>query len=274
MTINITLRWAGPGDAASGSAYRIERTLDWQTWSELAAAQAATSPYASLTATLAAEASFGDTGISLNSNSLSSSGYGWLDDALVQWTGKSGANLTGVTWHSGSGTYPSATTLYEAHESYTDSGVDPSDNDAVVYRITHTDAASRVSPPAYCWYYYPAAPASKDHCVVIVAIGGDLGVTVRSGVTVTCELASDDQFADIGGTHLDAEQSGSANSQTTNDLGLAFFQCWKSSARGGKGGGADAAYTFVLDSGAAGALTVTAASIPDRDWVLLKDVGA
>lgn len=275
MTINITLRWAGPGDAASGSRYKIERALtDWATWSTLAAAQAATSPYASLTATLAADADYGDVGLTLNANSLSAAGYGWLDDALVQWTGKSGSNLTGVTWHSGYGSYPAGSTLYEAHESYTDSGVDPSTCSAVVYRISHIDPSDRESPPAYCWYYYPDVPASKDHCVVIVAVGLDLGMGVRDGVTVTCGLATDDQFADLGGAQLDKDQSGAANSQTTNELGLAFFHCWKSSARGGKGGAADAAYTFVLDAGSAYSLAVTVATVPDRDWVLLKDVGA
>lgn len=273
MTINITLRWAGPSDAASGSTYKIEKALATWSFATLAAAQAATSPYASLTATLAADAVYGDTGLTLNANSLSASGYGWLDDALVQWTGKSGADLTGVTWHSGYGTYPSASTLYEAHESYTDSGVDPSTNGAVVYRITHTDADSRDSPPAYCWYFYPDAPESKDHCVVIVMVGTDLGMAVRTGVSVTCGLATDDQFADIGGAHLDKDQS-AGNTATTNALGLAFFHCWKSGARGGKGGAADAAYTFTLDAGTADALAVTVATVPDRDWVLLKDIGA
>lgn len=275
MTINITLRWAGPSDAASGSRYKVERALaDFDTWVTLAAAQAATSLYVSLTATLAAEANYGDTGISLNTNSLATAGYGWLDDALVQWTGKSGAHLTGVSWHSGYGTYPAGSTLYHAHESYTDSGVDPSANKAAVYRITHIDPSDRQSPPTYCWYFYPDAPASRDHCVLIAQVGTDVGMGVRADVAVTCELATDDQFADLGGAHLDKAQSGAGNSQTTNAFGLAFFDLWKSSARGGKGGAADAAYLLTLDAGQATALAVTVASVPDRDWVLLKDVGA
>jgi hypothetical protein len=270
MAETITVRWAGPSDATSGSAYRVERSLDMATWSELAAAQAATSPYVSVTGTLNGAATYGSTTIVMNANSLSSSGYGWLDDALIQWTGKSGDNLTGVTWHSGYGSYASGSTIHQAHESYTDSTT-PTDA-AVVYRITHIDSASRESPPTYCWYYYPDAPASRDHCVVLATIGADLGVDAQAGVSVRCYLSTDDQFASIGGSHLDADVL-PANTATTNDLGIAQFQCWKSSARAAKGGGAASSYTFVLNT-ANGPLTVTAATIPDRDWVLLKDIAA
>ena len=271
MAETIVLRWAGPADATSGSTYRVERTLDWSTWSELAGGQAATSPYVSLSATLAGQATYGDTGLTLNANSLSASGYGWLDDALIQWTGKSGANLTGVTWHSGYGTYAIGSTLAEAHESYTDAGVTPT-NAAVVYRITHIDSASLESPATYCWYFYPEIPESRDHCVVVVVVGADLGVAVQSSVNVQAYLTSDDQFAEIGGSHLDQNRL-TVNTVTTNDLGIAQFQCWKSSARAAKGGGAAASYTFVLNTAAA-PLTVVAATIPDRDWVLLRDIGA
>lgn len=271
MAETIVVRWAGPADASSGSRYKVERTLDWATWSELAAAQAATAPYVSKTATLASVAAYGDTGITLNANSLSNSGYGWLDDALIEWTGKSGNNLTGVTWHSGYGSYAGGSTVWEAHESFSDAGVAPS-NGAVVYRITHVDGADRMSPPTYCWFYYPDVPASRDHCVVMAQVGADLGVDVQAGVSVRCYLATDDQFATIGGSHLDADQL-PANTAVTNALGLAQFQCWKSSARGAKGGGAPGAYAFVLNA-ANGPLTVAAGTIPDRDWVLLKDIGA
>lgn len=271
MAETIVVRWAGPSDATSGSAYRVERSLDMASWTELAAAQAATAPYVSVTGTLASPATYGDAGITMNTNSLAASGYGWLDDALIQWTSKSGSNLTGVTWHSGFGTYASGSTISQAHESYTDSGVTPTDA-AVVYRITHIDAASRESPPTYCWYYYPDAPASRDHCVVLATIGADLGVDAQAGVSVQCYLANDDEFASIGGAHLDANRL-PANTAVTNDLGIAQFQCWKSSARGAKGGGSAAAYTFVLNVDAE-PLTVTVATVPDRDWVLLKDIAA
>lgn len=272
MAETIVVRWAGPLDATSGSTYRIERTLDYTTWTELDAAQAATSPYDSPTAVLDGAATFEETTLDLvNATDISAAGYGWIDDALVQWTGKSSNQLTGVTWHSGYGSYASGSTFLEAHESYTDAGVTPT-NAGVVYRITHIDSASRESPPAYCWYYYPNVPASRDHCVVLVTVGADLGVDVQAGVSVQAYLATDDQFASIGGSHLDSNRL-PANTAITDDLGIAQFQCWKSSARGAKGGGAASAYTFVLNV-SAGPLTVTAGSIPDRDWVLLKDIGA
>lgn len=272
MAETIVVRWSGPSDAASGSTYRIERTLDWSTWSELAAAQAATAPYASPTAVLSGNLAYGATSIVLVSGTpISSTGYGWIDEALVEWTGKSTNTLTGVTWHSGYGTYASGSTLSEAHESYTDTGVTPTYS-GVVYRITHIDASSREAPPAYCWYWYPPIPASSKHCVLIVALGYDVGVGVQSGVSVSCQLAADDQFAQIGGTHLDQNRS-TDNTQVTNALGLAFFQCWRSSARAAKGNGAPTAYTLVLST-TTGPLTVSVPTVPDRNWLVVGvDVG-
>ena len=267
MAVTITVRWAGASDAASGSTYKIERSLDWSTWSELAAAQAATSPYVAPAAVLSGNHDYGDTAIDLVSGTpISNSGYGFIDDALVQWTGKTSNQLTGVTWHSGSGTYASGTTFYEAHESYADSCT-PS-NLAAVFRITHTDADGLDGPPAYAWYYYPSAPASPDHCVVLVSIAEDLGYAVRDGIEVTCKLATDSQFADGAGAQQLDQATAASYSQVTNALGLAEFQCWKNGSRGGMGGGADAAYQFVLDS----TLNVTVTAIPDQPWVLLRDI--
>jgi hypothetical protein len=267
MAVNITVRWGGPSDATSGSTYKIERSLNLADWTTLAASQAATTPYVSPSSTLAEDVDYGATTVNLTSGtSFSTSGYAWLDgEALVQWTGKSTNQLTGVTWHSGYGTYTSGSAVVEAHESYSDTGVEPTAN-AAVYRITHTDANSRASAPAYLWYYYPPIPESSNHCVVVVVAGADLGILRQASATVTCQLAADDQFDDSYGAHLDQTGSASANSQTTNALGLAHFHCWKNSARRSSAG-TDAAYTFVVNG-----YTVTVSTIPDRDWVLLSQV--
>lgn len=272
MAETITVHWNGPADASSGSSYRVERSLDWDTWTELAAAQAATAPYVSPSSTLASGADYGATSIVLaNATAFSAAGYAWIEEALVQWTGKSTNTLTGVTWHSGYGTYLVGTAVIEAHEGYTDSGVTPLYG-AVVYRITHIDSVARESPAGYIWYWYPPIPDSSKHCVLIVALGYDVGVAVQSGVSVTCQMATDDQFARVHGQHLDQGRS-SANTQTTNALGLAFFQCWRSSARAAKGNGAAAAYALVLNT-ATGPLSVNVDEIPDRNWVVLGvDVG-
>ena len=275
MAISITIRWAGPADAAAGSTYEVERTTDNVTWSAVAASQAATSPYVSPTAVLADDVIYGATTIGLvSATGISSNGYGWIDDALVQWTGKSVDQLTGVKWYSGAGTYAAGTTLAEAHESYTDASVTPTLL-AVVYRITHTNPAGNISAPTYIWYYYPPVPASSDHCVVIVNVATDLGVEAGD-VSVQAYLAADTQFGDMQGAHLNAGAS-AQKTQTTDAFGLVAFQCWKSSRRGAIGTGVDAAYTFLLDSTAAvqsTVLSVSVATIPDRDWVLLKDVGS
>lgn len=269
MAETIILRWYGPADATSGSRYRVERTLDWTTWTELAAEQAATSPYVSANAALAADAEYGDATLTFDDlTGFSAAGYMWLGMALVQWTSKDGDTLEGCTWHSGYGAYESGTLGYEAHENYTDTGVLPTLG-AVVYRVTHIDATDRESPPAYAWWYYPDAPNSGEHCVIVVSIGPDLGLDPQVSVTISCQLATDDQYSRLTGQHLD--QATGAD-QVTNALGLAQFQCWKSAARYGKGGGAASAYSFTLNT-TSGPLTVTVAEVPERDWVRLFDVG-
>lgn len=267
---SVTVRWAGPSTADADSTYKIERTVNYADWTELDAAQASTSPYASPASTLDGSHSYGDATVSVaDGTDFSSSGYGWVGDALIQWTGKSTNDLTGVTWHSGYGTYATGTAVYEAHESYADTvtiGLN-----AVVYRITHIDVDGNESAPAYLWYYYPPAPASSEHCVVIVNIGTDLGVEALDGVNVTAQLSNDTAWSTGGAVHLDSGQS-AARTATTDAFGLAFFHCWKTSRQ--ENLGSAASYTFVLNSGSTASLTVTAATIPDRDWVLLRDIGA
>lgn len=271
-TANIILRWAGAADATSASTYKIERTLDNSAWSTLAAAQAATSPYVSPSSTLSGNHTYGATSVVLASGTaFSSSGYGWIDDAMIQWTGKSTDTLTGVTWHSGYGTYATGSAVYEAHEDYTDNSVTMTLN-AALYRITHIDSGGVEAAPLYLWYYDAPVPASSQHCVVIVNIGADLGVSAQAGATVSAYLVTDNQFAEIAGQHLDSNAI-SDNTTTSNAFGLAFFHCWKNSYRVGIGGASDAAYTFILKPGV-GQLALTAATIPDRDWVLLSQIAA
>lgn len=271
MPETITLRWGGPASAASGSRYRIEATLDWATWTELAAAQAATSPYASVTAVLASDVDYGATTVAMvSAGSLAAAGYLWLDEALVEWASKSGDNLQGCTWHSGAGTYAAGTVATQAHESYVHSGVTPT-NGAVVYRITHIDATDRESAPTEIWYWYPARPATSRHCRVIVALGYDVGHGVQANVQVKARLRTDDQFLKTG-LHLDMDHS-PANTVTTNALGLAEFDCVKNSGRWAKGKGAASGYEFILNL-ASGPQTISVPTIPDRDWVVVgADVG-
>lgn len=268
---DVTARWAGAADAASGSTYKVEYSLNNVDWTVAAATQAATSPYAPVVGALSGNHSYGATSIILvDGATFGTSGYAYIDDALVQWTGKSTNTLTGVTWHSGSGTYATGSAVTVAHESYAATGLTIGLN-VVLWRITHTNAAGLVSAPAYLWYYSPPAPASSRHCVVISNIGTDLGMEARSGLGVTANLAADTEFSDIAGIHLDKGQS-AAKTQTTNAFGVTFHQCWKSGTRSPVGGGTDAAYTFVLDSASADKLTVTVDTVPDQDWVLLSQI--
>lgn len=271
MPEDIVIRWAGPADATASSTYRIERTLDNATWSTLAAGQAATGPYVSPASTVAGDTPYGATSLALaDASAFSTSGHGWLEDALVEWMGTSGNTLTGVTWRSGYGTYAGGTAITEVHESYADSGVAVALN-AAVYRVTHIDAGGRESAPGYIWYYSPPRAESSRHCVVVVSIQTDLGVEPQENVNVQAYLAADTEFDTAYGAHLDAGQSAN-KTKATNAFGLAFFQCRRSSKRDAVTG-PDAAYVFVLDSSDANnRLAVEAATIPDRDWVLLSQI--
>lgn len=274
-TRDIMLRWTGPGDATSGSTYKIERNrgdgLTFEAgWTTLAAAQPATSPYDSPTGTLNGNHVYGDVSLVMDDASgLSGSGYGWLDGALVQWAGKSTNTLTGVVWHSGSGTYADGTTLYEAHEDYEDAGVSV-DNYAVVYRITHQDANNNVSAPAYFWFYDPPTPASSDHCVVIINVATDLGVEPQNNIKTQAYLGANTQFGKGAGQHLEAQASTNVQ-QLTNMLGLAFFHCWHDARRKGSTGAVSTTYTFMLNVDG-GNLAIASQSIPNRPWTLLKDI--
>ena len=267
---SITIRWAGPSTAGERSEYRIERSLDNSQWDELGS-QPSTPPYAGQASTLNKDTPYGSKQIVLLSAAgFSNSGFGWLDDALIQWSNIIGDMLDGCFWHTGAGIYAAETLFFEANESYSED-IEAIPNNAALYRITHIDQNRNESAPLIIWFYNPPKPASSQHCVVIVNIGADLGLAPQAGVSVQAYLASDNQFGLVAGQHLDTN-AGTANTTTTNALGLAFFHCWKDAARFGAAGAADAAYLFVLKPGT-GQLVVTAEAIPDdRDWVLLSQI--
>lgn len=281
-TYDITIRWAGASDATASSSYRIERSLDGNTFSLLAASQAATTPYAVVATTLSADAAFGATTVDLTSGtSVPTAGFGYVDgEALLEWTGKSSNQLTGCIWHSGYGIYASGSAFLVAHESYTDSAV-TNTYEAVVYRLTHL-LAGQESAPAYLWYWIPPRPVTSNHCVVIVAIDRDIwapwATTVdrRVGVTVQAYLTTDVQFEKSTGAHLDAntdsDPSAYYNAAYTNALGLACFQLPRSSALLTAAGQSASTWTFVLGAENAASRTFTVTTIPDRDWILLSQL--
>ncbi len=272
MAIDITLYWGGALDAASGSTYKLERSFDLTNWTTLAAAQAATAPYASPTTTLANPAAYGAATLDLTAGaSFSSSGHGYVGKAHVAWTGKSTNQLTGVTWYTGAGTYAAGTAFVEAHESYADAGVSGY-NLTVFYRITH-QLAVNVGPAAYVVHYVPPAPASPDHCVLLVVVGADVaGFFRRAGVAVTCALSDDTAF-DPYGAQADANAEATYNSVTTGIDGACAFQLWRTAALAVVNGASVPQYTVTLGSGGS-EQSYTLTSVPDRDWLLLSEAVA
>lgn len=272
---NVTLRWAGPVGASDGSVYKIEENKNGsqEGFETLIEARAATWPFVSPLTTLAGNASYGATDLNVtNDEAFSAEGYGWIDDALIQWGGKAPNTLKGVIWHSGYGTYAAGTAIVEAHENY--ERVTDAEHGAVCFRVTHIVEDGVESAPLYMWFFAPPVPVSRDHCVVIVQIATDLGMEWTEQISVQCSLALDNQFSQIAGLHLNQLGSTSnANLQTTNAFGLAFFQCWKNSARSAVID-ADSAYVFELDSDSPTKLIVEVDEIPDRDWVLLTQVAS
>ncbi len=275
MAIDITVYWGGPSDAAAASTYKIERSFDLTNWSELAAAQAATSPYASPTNTLdTGGADYGDTTLNLVSGtSISTSGHGYVGKAHVVWTGKTSNQLTGVTWYTGAGSYAAGTAFVEAHETYADVAVEPT-NLTVFYRITH--AKSGVTAPAgFVVHYVPPAPASPDHCILLVVIGADAsGMYRRAGVDVNCYLSDDTAFDPFGG-QADANRITASNTQTTGVDGACAFQLWKTAALSAASGATLPTYTVVLGANETGSeQTYTITTVPERDWLLLSEAVA
>lgn len=270
MASDITIYWAGAPDADNQSTYKIRRSFDLNNWTTLAAGQAATAPYAAVRTTLAAQAQYGDTTLTLTSaGSVSASGGGYLNKAFVRWTGKNGNQLTGVTWESGGGTYVVGAAFAQAHESYADIGVDGF-NLTVFYEITH-QRSNLTSEPCYLVQYMPPKPASPDHCVLIVVVGTDVGqLARRSGVTVTCALADDTAF-DPFGAQADANRVAAENSKTTGVDGATAFQLWRSSALAAATGGSVPLYTVTLGANETGSeQSYTLTSVPDgRKWMLL-----
>ena len=265
--MDLSLFFPGAPDADSSSAYKIERTLDNEAWNVLEASQAATFPYVSVSTTLAAICNYQAATIQLtDATSVSASGHGYIDnEAMIEWASKDGNVLEGVIWHSGYGAYVIGSSFVEAHETYVDSEVTVGLGVAL-YRITHINSDGLESAPAYLPYFVPPRPVSSRHCVVVVSLAADLGIEAREAVSVSCQLAANDQMIDASGEHLGQGKS-SAKSQTTNAFGLAFFQCWKTAGRVTRGGTAPKSYLFNLDG-----LAITAGTIPDQDWVLLEDI--
>lgn len=274
MAIDITAQWAGPVGATSGSTYKVERSFDLTNWEELAAAQAATAPYVSPYATLANPANYGAATIDLTgvTGTVGTSGAGYVGKAHIQWTGKTGSQLTGVTWQTGHGAYAAGTAFVQAHESYADTGV-AGYNYTVFYRITHQQSGQS-APPGYVIHYVPPAPASADHCVLLVVVATDVsGMTRRAGVSVACYLQDDSAFDPFGG-QADAGRVAADNTQTTGVDGAVAFQLWRDSALSAATGGTVPDYTVVLGVNETGSeQTFTLTGVPDGvDWLLLSQV--
>lgn len=269
---DVVVRWAGPSDATASSTYEVEVNTG-SGWSTLAAAQASTSPYASVNNTLASNTSYGAATVSLtDASSFSTTGYGYIDDALIYWGGKSTNDLTSVVWYTGNPTaaYASGTTVYEAHESHSATGL-TIDNGAVAFRITHT-LSSISSRPTMIWHYEPPVSDDRTFCTVVVQVGADVSNEFRTTVQCQCYLTDDDQFSTITGAHLDSNQV-TANTQSTNNLGLAFFDCVIDGYRKDETGDTLSTYSFVLDSDdATNKATFLVSSIPDQPWALLSQL--
>lgn len=115
------------------------------------------------------------------------------------------------------------------------------------------------------------AEGARDAQVHCLRVGYPFGAAARNGPG-RAGTAQDDNFALIGGLHLDSGKSASRMAQT-NALGLAFHACWRSSAREAVGA-VESTYTFILDNGSTDKLTVTVETIPDMPWVLLSQIAS
>lgn len=262
---NLTVRWANPYNTSASSYFLVSQTTDNTTWSD-SASQIATSPFASASALLGQNETFNSGSILLSGwNGFSSSGYTLIEDATVGYSNISGSTLTGASWLSGYGTYAANTSVYQAHESYSASSTITAS--AVLYKIIHVDSASNQSPPSYLLYYYPDAPMSSHHCKVMIDTLYDIGWYAASGISCSAYITDTNDFNNITGANLLSNKNGTINTASTNEFGLAVFDCWKNKYVEKQGGVLESGYTFKVD-----AVTFTVSEIPDMNFVLLKDI--
>lgn len=266
-TVPVTIRWAGPPEAKIGDRYKILRYVYDTGVLTYVNEVDANSPYASPKTTLSSNATYGDTTVELaDASSFPSSGWAWLSDALISWSGKSADNLTGVEWFSGNGTYETGTDIYQAHESYSESVTTNENALGIHYQVIRVDGSDdSESAPSHFWQYDLPAPATSEHCVVLVHLVADLAATPLEGIEVRAYLAAPDVFATKIGVYLNPK-SAPDMSQRTDSQGMAVFQCWRKSAIK-RSDGSDTKYTFVLDAG--DTPQSFEVEIPDRNWVLL-----
>lgn len=262
---NLTIRWANDVNTTDSSKFLVSFTTDNVNWST-AASQLASSPYASASAILGQNEPYNSSSILLSGwDNFSASGYALIEDAQIAYSGITGSKLTGASWLSGYGTYAAGTEVYEAHESYSASVTITAS--AVLYKITHVDSSNIESAPAYLMYYYPDAPMSSHHCKVIIDTLYDIGWYSASGISCSAYINDLKDFNIINGAHILKNQNPEINHATTNTFGLAVFDCWKNKYVEAVGGALETGYTFVVGSN-----TFTAATIPDQNFVLLKDI--
>jgi len=190
MTWTVRLNWVpAVGSVATTSQYYVDReTGDGVFTEEQIVAATKSGPVGPFA--LAADVQYGASEITLlgvtGMTDSANTNAGIIEDAFVRWTSIDVGNkkLMGVTWYGGYGTYLSGSNLHWACETVLKSSSEASEptEKTVWFRIRHS-LSGKYSAPAFMPVFFPPAPASKDHCVVAIAVMQDLGIAGKYNVS-------------------------------------------------------------------------------------------
>lgn len=262
-TRDVVLRWPGPAHATSSSDYKIYSDVAASGTFVLLTTRDATTPYVSVSTTLAAEiSSVTQTSIEVASATNFADGdYAVIDKELILLDDESGTTYTNVTRGLGgtrATTHANGATMYKAHETYTVSAVEFGSRHVIRYRIAHLLTGVEDVPAEYL-AVWPSDPPTNN-LATLWDVVTDIQGNVKAGVTVQLRI---DQTDD---SHAGTPESFYSEIETTTTDADGYFQFYIPRSIEQIGG---AGYTLTIDpNGDANTKREkTITTVPNKNWV-------
>lgn len=274
----VTLRWAGASDANSSTDYAVytDGTTPGTMDGSALVTQDATSPYVSITTTLANSTTIdsNDTSLTVTSTtSLSNGTYVRDDEECILLGGLSGSTFASCTRGQG-GTiadeHEPLSTITKLHESYA-ATVTWSTRHVRRFKVYAINGSS-TSVAARIVAYNPTNPPDNAHCTVYGVIEDNAGNPV-SGVVLTLEPGDGDNYLrPVGFTVANYTKSA-----TTDADGYFEFSIPKTRAQRQHGSTSPDTWTLTVTTGGTPQIggsdidinaeeEITLATIPDKDY--------
>lgn len=265
MANDITLYWAGPSDADTNTDYRIESDKGTSGTFATVATVDATSPYASYTTTLNEADGLTASAVSVtldDASNFADDDLMLIEKELVLAGGKA-TNTFATSTRGYGGTAPvahaDATTVANAHETYTDSAVDFGSRNAIRYRVIRVESTGE-SVAAEFVAVNPTLPPTNNLCRIWGLLDDISNGTSdpASGVTVTLAISDSDNY------HTDTSEVIRKKTQTTTTDDDGYFQLLIPRNISRAGGDS---FTLTIDPGASGEYARTITTVGDVDHV-------